>query len=81
MGEDHTDTLIAANNLASAYRAGGRVTEAIPLLERTLADAKRVQGDDHPKTLNFRNNLAGAYRDAGRVTEAESLETRAENGS
>ena len=41
-----------------------RITEAIPLLERTLADAERVLGPDHPDTVAFRDNMRRAYRDS-----------------
>ncbi|MGD0927820.1 MAG: tetratricopeptide repeat protein, partial [Streptosporangiaceae bacterium] len=64
--------LTSRNNLASAYQAG-RQAEAIPLLERTLADSEQVLGDTHPSTLTSRNNLASAYQDAGRLAEAERL--------
>ena len=50
-----------------------RMAEAIPLLERTLADSERVLGARHPDTLTTRNNLAMAYRAAGRTTEAIPL--------
>src|ERR1035438_3717621 len=53
-----------------AYRAAGRTAEAIPLLERRLADCERVRGTDHPDNLTTRNNLAMAYRAAGRPNEA-----------
>ena len=58
------------NNLAYAYRAAGRLTEAITLFEQVLPDSIRVLGEDHPNTLNSRNNLACAYAAAGRITEA-----------
>lgn len=61
--------LTSRNNLAGAYQAAGRVTEAIPLYEQTLFDRERVLGPDHPSTLGSRNNLAGAYRVAGRETD------------
>ena len=64
------------NNLADAYRAAGRAAEAIPLLERTLADRERVLGPDHPDTLTSRNNLAYAYVAAGRAAEAIPLYER-----
>ena len=41
-----------------SYRAAGRTAEAIPLLERTLADCERVLGADHPKTTAARKDLA-----------------------
>ncbi len=56
-----------------AYRAAGRTAEAIPLLERTLADCERVLGTDRPDTMTTRNNLAMAYRAAGRTAEAIPL--------
>ena len=62
LGADHPDTLTSRHNLAAAYEAAGRLGEAIPLFEQTLADRERVLGPDHPDTLASRNNLAGARR-------------------
>jgi tetratricopeptide (TPR) repeat protein len=73
LGQTHPSTLTARNNLAGAYRAAGRLDEAIPLYERTLADRERVLGQTHPSTLGSRNNLASAYRAAGRLDEAIPL--------
>ena len=70
LGPDHPDTLASRNNLAGAYRAAGRLTEAITLYEQVLPDSIRVLGENHPNTLNSRNNLACAYTAAGRITEA-----------
>ena len=61
LGADHPETLSSRNNLANAYQSAGRLAEAIPLFERTLADCERVLGPDHPDTLTSRNNLASAY--------------------
>jgi tetratricopeptide (TPR) repeat protein len=72
-GPEHPDTLTSRNNLASAYQAAGRVTDAIPLFEATLTDRERILGLEHPNTLSSRNNLALAYRDARRVTDAIPL--------
>ena len=73
LGPDHPDTLASRNNLAYAYHAAGRLTEAITLYEQVLPDSIRILGEDHPDTLASRNNLAGAYRAAGRLTEAITL--------
>ena len=73
LGPDHRDSFTSRNNLAGAYRAAGRLTEAITLYEQVLPDIIRVLGEDHPDTLASRNNLAGAYRAAGRLTEAITL--------
>jgi hypothetical protein len=66
LGADHPNTLQSRNNLAAAYLNAGRVAEAIPLFERTMADMERVLGADHPDTLQSRNNLAAAYQAADR---------------
>ncbi|HEV2536908.1 MAG TPA: tetratricopeptide repeat protein [Streptosporangiaceae bacterium] len=50
-----------------AYRETGRVTEAIPLFEQTLADCERLFGADHPRTLLVRKGLARAQESAGRA--------------
>ena len=73
LGPDHPGTLDSENNLAEAYRAAGRYTEAIRLHEQTLAARERVLGSDHPDTLQSRNNLALAYQKVGRHAEAIEL--------
>ena len=78
LGADHPETLRTRNNLALAYRDAGRLDEAIPLFERTLADRERVLGETHPSTLTSRNNLAATYQHAGRLDEAEGLRNRTE---
>lgn len=57
-GTDPKKALISRNNLASAYQAAGRLAEAIPILEQTLADSERVLGTDHPDTKGLRASLA-----------------------
>ena len=73
LGPDHPDALSSRNNLAIAYRAAGRIEEAVSLDEQTLAAYERVLGPDHPDTLTSRYNLANGYRAAGRTEEAVSL--------
>ena len=65
-GSIHPYTLTFRDNLADAYRAAGRLAEAIPLYERTLADRERVLGPEHPDTLASRNGLAYAYQECQR---------------
>jgi len=62
VGAGHPDTLTSRNNLAIAYRAAGRTADAIPLLQRTLADFERLVGADHPSTKVVRANLAALTR-------------------
>jgi Tetratricopeptide repeat len=64
----------SSGNLADAYRAAGRLDEAIPLFERTLADCERILGKHHPDTLTSRNNLAGAYEAAKRTRTWQASE-------
>ena len=48
LGDDHEDTLAAANYLGWALRDMGRYAEARELDEDTLARRRRVLGEDHP---------------------------------
>ena len=73
LGPDHPSTLTSRNNLAYAYRAAGRLNEAIALHEQTLEDRTRILGPHHPDTLTSRNNLAYAYQAAGRLNDAIPL--------
>ena len=57
-GTGQSAPLQPQDNLAMGYRAAGRTAEAIPLLERTLADFERLLGPDHPNTNVVRENLA-----------------------
>jgi hypothetical protein len=78
LGDDHPDTLRAANNLAAALRGLGDYQASRVLHEDTLARRRRVFGDDHPDTLTSANNLArdlhglGDYR-AARVLDEDTL--------
>ncbi len=51
----------AMNNLANAYFALGRYTDALKLREETLALYKAKLGPDHPDTLRSMSNLAISY--------------------
>ena len=73
LGPDHSDTMRLRNNLARAYREAGRIADAIPLLQQTVAARERLLGADHPSTLASRNNLASAYRATARPAEAIPL--------
>jgi tetratricopeptide (TPR) repeat protein len=74
LGSHHPYTLTSRNNLALAYRKGGRLTDAIPLLEETLRLQTSKLGPDHPDTLTSRNNLAAVYFDARRTAEAIAMQ-------
>ena len=70
LGPDHPDTQATRKKLATAYQDAGRAAEAIPLLEQTSADRKRVLRSDHPDTQTSRKNLAQAYPAVDRVADA-----------
>ncbi|MGW6542457.1 tetratricopeptide repeat protein [Streptomyces massasporeus] len=70
LGQGDRHTLLARNNLASAYGAAGRVKDAIALQERGLADCEQELGSRHRATLIARANLGVSYQQAGRISEA-----------
>ncbi|WPH01833.1 Hypothetical protein R9X50_00468700 [Acrodontium crateriforme] len=73
LGEEHPDTLMSMNKLASTYSSQGRWTEAEQLKVRVLEITKKVLGEEHPDTLMSMSNLASTYSDQGRLAEAEQL--------
>jgi len=79
LGPDHPDTLASRNNLALAYLAAGRTSDAIEMHAATLKLTTSKLGPDHLDTLRTQANLGVNYRDAGRPAEgvrlmAEALE-------
>jgi serine/threonine protein kinase len=73
LGLDHPDTLATLNNLAGTYKVGGKVPEAIALLERVRDAQSAKLGPDHPQTLVTLHNLATANLAAGTSQEAMAL--------
>jgi len=73
LGEEHPDTLMSVNNLASAYYYQGRDPEAERLHRETLDIRRRVLGEEHPDTLASMRNLARTCHAQGRYDEAERL--------
>jgi hypothetical protein len=62
LGADHPDTLAARANLAHAYYAMGRMTEADALLRSALADCERVLAPGDPLTAAVRDSLDAVSR-------------------
>jgi hypothetical protein len=58
LGADHPDTLTSVNNLAFTWKASGRETKAVRLIEECIQSQKRVLGLDHPYTLSSCTALA-----------------------
>ncbi len=73
LGAAHIETVRVRSSLAIAYWHAGRVDDAAPLLESTLADRVRSLGKDHLDILRARNNLALVYEDTGQLEKAIPL--------
>ncbi|MGW4671335.1 FxSxx-COOH system tetratricopeptide repeat protein [Streptomyces sp. NPDC004324] len=65
LGQDHPDTLTAAQYLGHATADLGNTNAARPIIEDTLARRRRTLGDDHPETLQSANDLASALSRLG----------------
>jgi hypothetical protein len=65
-GGTHQKTLISQENLAHAYRAAGRMSDAVPLHERALAGLEQTLGAEHPTTVMVRGGGTQAFSLAGR---------------
>jgi Tetratricopeptide repeat len=63
-------TLGFRRSLALTHQAAGDLENAIPLLEITLAQRRRVLGPDNPDILTSCHNLALAYKEAGDMDHA-----------
>ncbi|KAF9063142.1 hypothetical protein BDP27DRAFT_1479731 [Rhodocollybia butyracea] len=73
IGEHHLDTLRAMGNVASTYRALGKLESAQKLGEEVLVLYKKVIGEHHPNTLDAMSSLM-TYHDLGRLESAQQLE-------
>src|ERR1700722_9647439 len=74
LGEEHPDTLMSMDHLASTYRTQGRWKEAEVLEVSVMETKMRVLGEEHPDTLTSMGNLASTYWNQGRWKEAEVLQ-------
>jgi len=55
------------------YQDLGRLSEALPLLEKGYRLRKELLGEKHPDTLMSLNNLGMIYKELGRLSEALPL--------
>ena len=60
LGEDHSDTLLAASNYAASLRDLRRFEEARLVLRKTMPVARRVFGNCNLTTLRMRKIYASA---------------------
>ena len=66
--------------MGAAYRAAGKLQEAIAVLEKARGAVVTTLGAEHPVTLTTLGNLASAYQDAGKVHQAIALFEQAAAG-
>nr|VFJ46649.1 MAG: Tetratricopeptide repeat-containing protein [Candidatus Kentron sp. DK] len=75
--DDHPQTLISINNLATVYSIRGRFHRAELLLGPALETSEQVLGKEHPNTLTTLDSLAFLYDAQGLYGRAEPLLARA----
>ena len=73
LGEEHSDTLMAANNYAMTLLELQRFEEAKRVLRKVAPVARRVLGTEHELTLSLREDLCRAILD-GEPTANEKRE-------
>jgi tetratricopeptide (TPR) repeat protein len=73
LGYGHAQSALARDRLADAYAVAGRLAEALPVFEATLADREAALGPQHPDTVTARLNTARSLRAADREPEAIAL--------
>lgn len=77
LGDEHTDTLKAVNNLGLCRMIQGRRVDAEKLFRRALSGRLKLLGEDDLHTIATMNNLAEVLKSDGRTNEAEELLVRA----
>jgi len=73
LGEDHPDTLHAAQLVGLALYDLSAFEEALPLNTDLLERRRRVLGEDHPDTLSTAHDLAVALGQVGRSSESYNM--------
>jgi serine/threonine protein kinase len=80
MGEEHPETLDSMHDVASAFFAQGRYSEAEALHRQVLEARRRVLGEEHPSTFESMRSLAVVFSGQARHSEAEALHRQALEG-
>lgn len=70
LGEDHRDTLVTMNTLASVFHLVGKVNEATELYEVAIEGMTELAGADAPEVMTMRSNLSMLYHTLGRRDDA-----------
>ena len=75
LGDEHPDTLMVDQNLASVYIDRGEYLKAEALYRKTLATQRRMLGEQNPDTLTSMFGLADVYEHEEKLAQAEPLFT------
>ena len=73
LGDDHSDTLVAINDLGSILEAKGDVARAEQCYREVIERRRRVLGADDMELLTTMGNLGNLLRDQGKFDLAEPL--------
>ena len=73
LGDRHTNTLTAINNLGSLLKEAGDFAAAEPLLRTAVEVQRETLGERHPYTLFSTNTLGQLLHAKGDFTAAERL--------
>ena len=73
LGDDHSETTTARNNLAGVYMRMCFNDKAEEQFKISIRYQKETIGDTHPDCLNTSSILGGLYANMGRFSEARSL--------
>jgi tetratricopeptide (TPR) repeat protein len=75
--DEHPDTAISYNDLATLMEDQGKWAEARPLYEKALEICRRAFTDDHPTTAAVYSNLASNLATQGKYARAQALYEKA----
>ncbi|MCP3915671.1 MAG: serine/threonine protein kinase [bacterium] len=71
LGNDHSDTLAAINNVGLMHHELGELEKAQDFYVEALERKRRLLGDEHLETMTSAHNLGSLLRERGRLEEAE----------
>jgi len=71
--DEHPDTIMAINNLASKLGDLGKLEEAATMKEEVLENRQRILGDEHPHTISAMNNFAVMLGESVKWEEAAAM--------
>jgi tetratricopeptide (TPR) repeat protein len=75
--ENHPDSAVSVNWLASNLEAQGRYAQAHDLYDKALEIRRRLLGDDHPATAETYDDLGGNIEKEGKPAAAQPLHEKA----